>query len=184
MKHVEWLKMRSPHSALDGKTPYKMKHKKKPHLGGIHKFGAAAYVKDLKAGKLDSHAQLGRFVGYDSELKGFRIYWPNKRSVTVEWNVVFNDSDVIMDTTAVIPSDLSKGEKEKVIQVPEMNITCTKEDSAENPANKPNPNNISSNLAPDSEEHNSVPFPSLPEASNAIPRDPNILLKNQMSNRL
>ena len=56
MKHVEWLKERSPHRALDGKTPYEMKHKKKPHLGGIHEFGAAAYVKDLKAGKLDSHA--------------------------------------------------------------------------------------------------------------------------------
>jgi len=78
MKHVEWLKVISPHRALDGKTPYEMKHKKKPHLGGIHKFGAAAYVKDLKAGKLDSRAQLGQFVGYNSESKGFRIYWPNK----------------------------------------------------------------------------------------------------------
>jgi hypothetical protein len=74
MKHVEWLKERSPHCALDGKTPYKMKHKKKPYLRGIHEFGAAAYVKDLKAGKLDSCAQLGQFVGYDSESKGFRIY--------------------------------------------------------------------------------------------------------------
>ena len=84
MKHVKWLKERSQLQALKGKTPYEMKHKKKPHLGGIHEFGAAAYVKDLKAGKLDSRAQLGRFVGYDSESKGFRIYWPNKRSVTVE----------------------------------------------------------------------------------------------------
>jgi hypothetical protein len=74
MKHVKWLKERSPHSALDGKTPYEMKHKKKPHLGGIHMFGAAAYVKDLKARKLDSRARLGRLVGYDSESKGYRIY--------------------------------------------------------------------------------------------------------------
>ena len=172
MKHIEWLKARSPHRALDGKTPYKMKHNKKPHLGGIHEFGAAAYVKDLKAGKLDSRAQLGRFVGYDSESKGFRIYWPNERSVTVEWNVIFNDSDVTTDTTAVIPGDSSEGEKEKVIQVPETNISRTEEDAAANPANEPNPDNISSDSAPDSEEHNSVPFPSPPEASDAIPRDP------------
>src|SRR5882762_4938951 len=169
MKHVEWLKAQSPHRALDGKTPYEMKHKKKPHLGGIHEFGPAAYVKDLKAGKLDSRAQLGRFVGYDSESKGFRIYWPNKRSVTVERNVVFNDSDVTTDTTAVIPGDLSEGEKEKIIQVPETNTNRTEEDAAENAAN---PDNISSNSAPDSEEQNSVPFPSPPEASDAIPRDP------------
>ena len=70
MKHVEWLKVRSPHHALDGKTPYEMKHKKKPHLVGIYKFGAAAYIKDLKAGKLDLHVQLGQFVGYNLESKG------------------------------------------------------------------------------------------------------------------
>ena len=57
------------------------------------------------------------------------------------------------DTTAVIPGDLSKGEKEKVIQVPKMNISHTKEDATENPANEPNPDNISSNSAPDSKEH-------------------------------
>jgi hypothetical protein len=70
--------------ALDGKTLYKMTNKKKPHLANIQEFGVAAYVKDLKAGKLDSRAQVGRFVGYDSETKGYRIYWPNKRSVTIE----------------------------------------------------------------------------------------------------
>ena len=61
-----------------------MKHKKAPNLTGIHEFGAAAYVKDLKAGKLDARAKVGRFVRYDSESKGFRIYWPSKRSVSVE----------------------------------------------------------------------------------------------------
>ena len=35
---------------LEGKTPYEMINKRKPHLGGIQEFGAAAYVKDLKAG--------------------------------------------------------------------------------------------------------------------------------------
>ena len=114
MKHVKWLKERSLHHALNGKTPYEMKHKKKPHLGGIHEFGAAAYIKDLKAGKLDACAQLGQFVGYDSESKGYRIYWPSKWSVTVERNVVFNDSDVMTDTTTIISGDLSKGEKDKI----------------------------------------------------------------------
>ena len=47
MKHVAWLKDRSPCSALDCKSPYEMKHKKVPHLGKIHEFGTAAYVKNL-----------------------------------------------------------------------------------------------------------------------------------------
>ena len=46
-------------------------------------------MKDLKAGKLDARAKIGRFVGYDSESKGYRIYWPGKRSVTVERNIMF-----------------------------------------------------------------------------------------------
>ena len=74
MKHSTWLQNRLPAAALESKTPYEMIHKKKPHLAGIQEFGAAAYVKDLKAGKLDSRTKVGHFVGYDSESKGFRIY--------------------------------------------------------------------------------------------------------------
>jgi hypothetical protein len=55
-----------------------MSNGKKPHLANIQEFGAAAYIKDLTAGKLDARAQKGRLVGYDSESKGYRIYWPAK----------------------------------------------------------------------------------------------------------
>ena len=123
MQHVTWVQNRSPVQALDGKTPYEMIHNKKLNLAGIQEFGAAAYVKDLKAGKLDAQAQLGWFVGYDSKSKGFRIYWPGKRSVMVESNVVFNESDVqTAGGTVSIPTGaLSEGEKEieKVIQYPD-----------------------------------------------------------------
>ena len=42
MKHTTWLQNRTPARALDGKTPYEMRSKKKPHLAGIQEFGAAA----------------------------------------------------------------------------------------------------------------------------------------------
>ena len=67
MRHTTWLQNRTPAHALNGRTPYKMKNNKKLHLAGIQEFGVAAYVKDLKAGKLDACAQVGQFVGYDSE---------------------------------------------------------------------------------------------------------------------
>src|ERR1700722_11827866 len=123
MMHSAWLENRSGTRALDGKTPYEMTNKKKPHLADIQEFGVAAYVKDLKAGKLDSRAQVGRFVGYDSESKGYRIYWPNKRSVTVEQNVVFNEDDVLTpDDITIIPGNtLAEGERDKVIQPPTNN---------------------------------------------------------------
>jgi hypothetical protein len=84
MKHSAWLQDCTPARALKGKTPYKMGHNKKPHLASIQEFGAAAFIKDLAAGKLDARAKKGWFVGYDSELKGYRIYWPEKWSITVE----------------------------------------------------------------------------------------------------
>ena len=59
MQHATWLQNRLPVQTLDGKTPYEMMHNKKPNLAGIQEFGATAYVKDLKAGKLDARAQLG-----------------------------------------------------------------------------------------------------------------------------
>ena len=118
-----WLQNRTPAKALDGKTPYKMLNKSKPYLGGIQEFGTAAYVKDLKAGKLDACTQQGRFVGYDSKSKGFRIYWPTKRSITVERNVVFNGNNIQeKENSTVTVGVQSEGEKDKVIQHPE-NIT-------------------------------------------------------------
>jgi len=43
---------------INSKTSYKMTNKKKPHLANIQEFGVAAYVKDLKAGKLHSRCKL------------------------------------------------------------------------------------------------------------------------------
>jgi hypothetical protein len=62
-----------------------------------------------------------------------------------------------------------RGENEKVIQVCEINISCTKEDGTNNPANHPIPKNNGQNSAPDAKEQNTIPFPTLPEASDAIP---------------
>ena len=114
-----WLQNWIPAKALDGKTLYYMLNKSKPYLGGIQEIGTAAYVKDLKAGKLDAHAQQGCFMGYDSESKGYIIYWPLKRSISVERNVVFNEKNLLeRDNTSVTVRVQSEGEneKDKVIQ--------------------------------------------------------------------
>ena len=102
MCHIAWLQDQTPTCALDGQTPYEMKNGKKPYLGGIQEFEVAAYLKDLKARKLDPQAKMGRFVGYNSESKGYWIYWPGKHSVTVERNVVFDGSNTKATPTHLI----------------------------------------------------------------------------------
>ena len=167
MKHVVWIKNRYPHSALNGKSPYKMKHKKVPHLGNIHKFGTVVYVKDLKARKLDVCAKLGWFVIYNSESKGFHIYWPNKQSVTVEHDVIFNQEDIhTKNDHVVIPSDvLSEGEKDKVIQHPEKITKTNVEQPDQQIKQKSEPQNLK---IPES-SHNSIPFPSSEEPQQQAP---------------
>ena len=141
-----------------------MKHKRKPHLAGIHEFSAVAYVKGLKAGNLDVYTILRHFVGYDSESKGFSIYWPRAQSVTVEENVVFNDSDATVNATAVIPSDLSEGEKEKIIQILKNNTRHTEANVIENPPNKCH---IENNFNPsvDPKPQTTIPLPYAPDIS-------------------
>ena len=50
-------------------------------------------VKD--AGKLDSQAVEGHFVGYDEESKGYHLYFPKCRSIMVERDVYFNKDAVV-----------------------------------------------------------------------------------------
>ena len=121
------------------KTPYKMQHGKKPYLAGIQEFGTAAYMKDLDAGKLDPKARVGRFVGYNSESKGYRIYWPKQKSISVERDVVFNANNVTLeDKNVPIPVDaLAEGERDKVIQSPKLSPSSDKPSNQTEPENEP-----------------------------------------------
>ena len=116
------------------------------------------YVKDLKAGKLDACTQQGCFVGYDSESKGFKIYWPTTRSVTVERNVVFNGNDIQeKENSTVMVGVQSEGEKDKVIQHPE-NVTEVENQTE----NIDKPQNKDEDITTPTKTTNSVIFPSIP----------------------
>ena len=139
MKHSDWFQNCTPTQALNGKTPYEMQQGRKPNLAGIQEFETVAYVKDLHAGKLDPRVQVGRFVGYDSERKGYHIYWPKNKTISVERNVVFNKNDITLgDKTIPIPGDaLAEGEKDKVIQSPKLTPSSDKLDNQTEPENEP-----------------------------------------------
>ena len=164
MKHAMWLQNCTPAHAIDGKTPYKMQHKKKPHLAGIQEFRVAAYVKDLKAGKLDARTKVGRFVGYDSESKGYQIYWPQKRSITVKHNVVFNESNVTANDNILITAGnaVDEGERDKILQPPTSNTNVANAPNSA-PAPQPKVPDIALEPALEPEPQNSVPFPSKQE---------------------
>lgn len=94
--HAVWLKNRASHTAMGRLTPYEAATGRKPDLSGLQEFGATVYVKVKGVDKLDQRAAEGKFMGFDEESKGVRVYWPGKRTVTVEREVRFDPDEVLI----------------------------------------------------------------------------------------
>ena len=94
MQFAMWIRNRTTTHALGGKTPYEALYGVKPDMSNLHLWGSRVWVRDLTAGKLDPRGREGRFVGYDSESKGYRVYWIDSRTVGVERDLVFEDRPI------------------------------------------------------------------------------------------
>lgn len=90
VKHATWLKNCTSTRALPGsKTPLEVLTGEKPDLSGVPEFGQKVWVHDAKNYKLEARARVGRWMGYDVESSGSRIYWEEIWSITVERSVAF-----------------------------------------------------------------------------------------------
>ena len=96
VNYATWLKNRLPSHAIPGHTPFDLIHGRRPSLSEAHEFGSPAYVRLENTGKLEARAEEVVFVGVDEESKGYRVYWPAKRRVSVERNVSFAPISVSM----------------------------------------------------------------------------------------
>ncbi|GJU66352.1 retrovirus-related pol polyprotein from transposon TNT 1-94 [Tanacetum coccineum] len=78
---------------LHDKTPYELVHDKKPDLSFLRIFGALCYPtndsEDL--GKLKAKADIGFFVGYAPNRKGYRIYNKRTRQIMETIHVTFDE---------------------------------------------------------------------------------------------
>ncbi|GJY35465.1 retrovirus-related pol polyprotein from transposon TNT 1-94 [Tanacetum coccineum] len=87
----------------NNKTPYELVHDKKPDLSFLHIFGALCYPtndnEDL--GKLKAKADIGFFVGYAPNRKGYRIYNKRTRQIMETIHVTF---DELTEQTAPVHS--------------------------------------------------------------------------------
>jgi len=95
--HAVWLKDWTSTKAIDGMTPVEALTGDKPSLCGFREWGSKVWVQSKKKGKLGGRVDEGVWVGIDEKSKGFRVYWPKKYTVTVEWNVYFNEQEIQSD---------------------------------------------------------------------------------------
>ena len=96
VSHHVWIRNRVPTQAIsDLKTPFEMGTGVKPDLSTVYSWGCKVWVKRVDSGKLEPRAEECRFMGVDSESKGYQIYWPGKNRVSVERDVYFNEREAL-----------------------------------------------------------------------------------------
>jgi hypothetical protein len=84
---------RCPTKSVDGTTPFKAWHLRKPTVHHLMTFGCIMYVwnKTLHLKKLEEHGRKMIFVGYESGSNAYRVYDPITKCVHVTCDVVFNE---------------------------------------------------------------------------------------------
>ena len=93
VRHAVWLKNRTPTKALDGATPLEVATGKVPDLSRVRPWGSRIWVRVEAGDKLGGRVVEGHWVGIDDgSPNGCRVYWPAKRSVSVERNVYWDPS--------------------------------------------------------------------------------------------
>ena len=114
VRHIAWLKNRTPTKGVtEGKTLYEMLYQRKPTLKGVHEWGEKIWVHVTGNNKLQARGVPARWLGYNEETNAHRVYWPEKKTVSVERSIKFHDNqrdDV--GGIELIQTEESKGEKE------------------------------------------------------------------------
>jgi hypothetical protein len=95
VRHAVWLKNRTPTKALNGGTPLEAATGKKPNLSRLRAWGSKVWVKRGHGDKLSDRVDEGRWIGIDEASEnGCRVYWPSRRTVTVERNAYWDPAEV------------------------------------------------------------------------------------------
>lgn len=78
-------------STIEGKSPYELWCEQKPHIKEFQPFGCDvfAHIPKEKRHKLDPKSTKCIFVGYDENVKGFRLWNPRTRNVEIYRDVNF-----------------------------------------------------------------------------------------------
>ena len=104
LRHSTWLENRTSTRALGGKTPWQALYGTPPNLSRLKRFGEAVWVHDPNGSKLDPRAREGRWIGFNVESHGHRVYWPTNKTVSVERSVHFAAADRLEGEKMDVPS--------------------------------------------------------------------------------
>ena len=94
VSHTVYIRNHTWTRAIGNTTPYEVLNGQKPNISGLQPWGCKVRVHNEGETKLDGRSKIGRWLGFDPDTKdGHRIYWPERRSVSIERSVRFNFDD-------------------------------------------------------------------------------------------
>jgi hypothetical protein len=107
---------------LAGKTPWQALYGSPPDLSGLKRFGEAIWVHDPDGSKLDPCVHEGRWIGFNIESRGHRVYWPANKAVSVEHNVYFAAAERLNGESIDVPTPqtLSSEPRATLLPVPTL----------------------------------------------------------------
>ena len=95
MHYIVYVWNRTPKKANGMISPWEKRFGNPPDISNFHIFGSIVYVKrEKEPSKLGPQAQEGKWIGPDLESNGHWIYWPTRKTVTVERNIKFSDRQI------------------------------------------------------------------------------------------
>ena len=86
----------SPTNVVNGKTHYEVWYDCKSSVSNLKIFGCIAYahVSKKKREKLDNKSKKYIFIGYSSEIKGYRLYDPLTKKLEINRDIIFNEQNI------------------------------------------------------------------------------------------
>ena len=124
VSHAVYLKNRTWTRTLGYTTPYEILHGHKPNIGNLHPWGCKVRVSREVESKLESCSFVGRWMGFDAETRdGHRVYWAEKRKISVKRNVKFNfGQDEVVVGSLLLEGEEVEGTKRLTAQEPDPSI--------------------------------------------------------------
>ena len=128
INHHIWIRNRVPTRSLKvDKMLLELATGQKPNFSGVYLWGCKAWVKILDVGKLEPRAKECRCVGFNRKSKGFRVYWPGKKCLSIKRDIYFNkrellaDDEVHIEGKTTIPTNLNYHQSLSQLTTPSIN---------------------------------------------------------------
>ena len=161
VQHSVWLRNCTYTSSLPkSKTPYEMATGIKPDLTSLLEWGSKVRVKKLNAQKLQPQALEATFMDIDDESKGYRIYWPTHRKISIEQDVYPDKSAALAPETVQIEGEnVPENVPEPKIVNPNDSESTSTTPEVEKPAENEQNTQLDDQNSPEIPTQSKIPFP-------------------------